>query len=145
MWLQAALVVVLFCAFVASLIALRKHGPELWAGSVEKARGETGRALPVSQKEIVSPAVSASEREVSPVSEFISPAENNAETAVSDVLARLIIAGELDLTTAVKVGCGKKSGEGYQKWSRLIRAAMERQQEKTPIAQRPTDAKFAAR
>lgn len=52
-----------------------------------------------------------------------------AETAVADALARLIIAEELDKTTAVKIGAGKKSGEGYQKWSRLVQAAIERQKE----------------
>ena len=50
-----------------------------------------------------------------------------AETEVARALARLIIADELDLTKAVKIGAGKKSGEGYQKWSRLVRAAIEEQ------------------
>ena len=48
-----------------------------------------------------------------------------AETSVAEALARLILAGELDLTKAVKIGTGKKSGEGYQKWSKLVKAAME--------------------
>lgn len=145
MWLTAALVVVFFLAVVASIIALNKSAPVVrqgWRSSVERA--ETRRALSVSPTEKVSPPISASEREVSAVSEFISPPENSAETAVADALARLILADELDVTTAVKIGCGKKSGEGYQKWSRLIRAAMERQKEQaTPIAGRPTPAEFA--
>lgn len=65
-----------------------------------------------------------------------------AENYAADVIARLILADELDLTKAVKIGFGKKSGEGYQKYSRLTRAAMERQQPTTPIAGRPTTAEF---
>jgi hypothetical protein len=66
-----------------------------------------------------------------------------AETAVAEALARLVIAEEVDLSKAVKIGAGKKSGEGYQKWSKLVKEAMDRQREvPTPIALRPTGAKF---
>lgn len=141
MILTAALVVIFFLAVVASLAVLARHGPALWSESVEKVKHERG--IVVSPTERVSSSVSAYEREVSPVSEFISSAENDAETAVSDALARLIIADELDLTTAVKIGCGKKSGEGYQKWSRLVKAGIERQkQQVNPISGRPTPATF---
>jgi hypothetical protein len=66
-----------------------------------------------------------------------------AETSVAQALARLVIAEELDLTKAVKIGAGKKSGEGYQKWSKLVKAAIEEQRETiTPIAGRATPARF---
>jgi hypothetical protein len=66
-----------------------------------------------------------------------------AETAVARALARLIVAEEVDLTKAIKIGVDKRSGEGYQKWSRLVKAAIEEQKETvTPIAGRPTPAKF---
>ena len=52
-----------------------------------------------------------------------------AETAVAEALARLVIAEEVDLTKAVKIGAGKKSGEGYQKWSRLVKVAIDRLKE----------------
>lgn len=68
-----------------------------------------------------------------------------AETEVARALARLIVAEELDLTKAVKIGAGKKSGEGYQKWSRLVKAAIEEQKlSSTPIAGRTTAAQFAS-
>lgn len=51
------------------------------------------------------------------------------ETAVAEALARLIIAEKIGLTDAVKIGTGKKSGEGYQKWSGLVKAAIDRQQQ----------------
>lgn len=146
MWLTAALVVVFFLAVAASLAALARSAPAIqegWQRSVDKAK--QGRGIAVSPTENVSPLVSAYESEVSAVSEFISPLENSIETAVAGALARLILADELDLTTAVKIGCGKKSGEGYQKWSRLVKAAMEEQRENTtPIAGRATPAKFAS-
>lgn len=67
-----------------------------------------------------------------------------AETAVAHALARLVTAEEVDLTKAVKIGAGKKSGEGYQKWSGLVKAAIEEQRETTitPIAGRTTTSKF---
>lgn len=52
-----------------------------------------------------------------------------AELAVAEALARLILAGELDKTKAIKIGAGKKSGEGYQKWARLVGAAIDRQKQ----------------
>lgn len=69
-----------------------------------------------------------------------------AEAAVAHALARLVIAEEVDLTKVVKIGAGKKSGEGYQKWSGLVKAAIEEQRETatTPIAGRSTSAKFAS-
>lgn len=51
------------------------------------------------------------------------------QTAAAEALARLIIAGELDLTKAVKIGMGKKSGAGYQKASQQVKAAIERQKQ----------------
>jgi len=47
------------------------------------------------------------------------------DQAVAASLARLIHAGKLQLTDAVRIGCGAKSGERYQRWSRLIKAALE--------------------
>jgi hypothetical protein len=69
-----------------------------------------------------------------------------AETQVAHALARLVVAEVIDLTKVVKIGAGKKSGEGYQKWSGLVKAAIEEQKETTttPIANRPTSAKFAS-
>jgi hypothetical protein len=67
-----------------------------------------------------------------------------AETEVAHALALLIIAGELDLTKAVKIGCNAKSGAKYQKHSGLVKTAIEQQKEQsTPIAGRSTGAKFA--
>jgi group I intron endonuclease len=70
----------------------------------------------------------------------------DAETQVAHALARLVVAEEIDLTKVVKIGAGKKSGEGYQKWSGLVKAAIEEQKETTttPIANRTTSAKFAS-
>jgi len=47
-------------------------------------------------------------------------------------LARLIVAGKLGLTDAVKIGADAKSGEKYQKRSREIKAAVDQLQEKYP-------------
>jgi hypothetical protein len=52
-----------------------------------------------------------------------------AETEVARALARLILAGELDLTKAVKIGTGAKSGAKYQKHSALIKEAIEQLRE----------------
>lgn len=92
----------------------------------------------------ISTAETNSETEETPTPSAETEAEKIAfaENYAADVVARLILADELDLTKAVKIGFGKKSGEGYQKYSRLTRAAMERQQPTTPIAGRPTKAEF---
>src|SRR6266540_2569281 len=45
-------------------------------------------------------------------------------------LARLVAAGKLGLTDAVKIGAGAKSGEKYQKRSREIKAAVAQLQQK---------------
>lgn len=47
-------------------------------------------------------------------------------------LARLVAAGKLGLTDAVKIGAGAVSGEKYQKRSREIKAEVERIQHKYP-------------
>lgn len=69
-----------------------------------------------------------------------------AETEIARALARLILAEKIGLTEAVKIGMGKKSGEAYSRASARIKAAIEEQkQTETPIARRPTDARFADR
>jgi hypothetical protein len=52
-----------------------------------------------------------------------------AETYAADVVARLILAGEIDLTKTVKIGFEAKSGAKYQKYSGLVKAAQERQRQ----------------
>lgn len=73
----------------------------------------------------------------------VSRVERNAETAetphdirakqgetqnfaVYESLARLILAGKLNLTDAVKIGCNAKSGERYQQQSKLVKEALNR-------------------
>jgi len=52
--------------------------------------------------------------------------------AESEILAKLVIAGAIGLTEAVQIGAGAKSGKKYQKHSRLVKAAIERQQNHYP-------------
>lgn len=62
-------------------------------------------------------------------------AENSGETftfAETQALARLVAAGKLGLTDAVKIGADAKSGEKYQKRSQEIKAAVAQLQEKYP-------------
>jgi len=62
-------------------------------------------------------------------------AENTPESidlAKSELLARLVLSGEVGLTKAIQIGAGAISGKKYQKWSRLVRVAMERQQNHYP-------------
>jgi hypothetical protein len=62
-------------------------------------------------------------------------AENSAETFTfgeTQALARLVAAGKLGLTDAVKIGADAKSGEKYQKRSQEIKAAVARLQQKYP-------------
>jgi hypothetical protein len=62
-------------------------------------------------------------------------AENAAESidlAKSELLARLVLAGEVGKTKAVQIGAGAMSGKKYQKWSRLVEVAMDRQRNHYP-------------
>jgi hypothetical protein len=99
------------------------------------SRSEGVRSYPISPSDRHFTAVSSAEinnetgETPRPVEETEREKISFAETAVAEALARLIIAEELDLTKAVKIGAGKKSGEGYQKWSKLIKVAMERLRE----------------
>jgi hypothetical protein len=78
-----------------------------------------------------------------PVEETESQKIHFAETEVARALARLILAEKVGLTDAVKVGCGKKSGEAYQRASAQVKAAIEEQKQAvTPIAERSTPAQF---
>lgn len=52
-----------------------------------------------------------------------------AETETARALARLILSDELDLTKAVKVGFSAKSGAKYQKYSSLVKEAIEEQRQ----------------
>lgn len=62
--------------------------------------------------------------------EILRPVEEFAEEYIclgeTQALARLVVAGEIKLTVAVKVGAGAKSGAKYQKRSRQIQAAVEK-------------------
>lgn len=124
------------------------HGPTRWARWKKKiiARYFTSSSVststnsPILPKETVSSTVSASESGVSAVSDLRFAAEIDAK--VADALARLIEAGELDKTPAIKIGLGGKSGDAYQKKKALLDAALERAQPRTPIADRPTKASF---
>jgi hypothetical protein len=62
-------------------------------------------------------------------------AENSTETFTlgeTQALARLVAAGKIGLTDAVKIGADAKSGEKYQKRSREIKAAVEKMQDNFP-------------
>ena len=62
-------------------------------------------------------------------------AENAAESvdlAKAELLARLVLSGEVGLTKAIQIGAGAQSGKKYQRWTRLVRQAMERQQNHYP-------------
>jgi cell division protein FtsB len=68
----------------------------------------------------------------------------NAETVAEtftlgeiEALARLVAAGKLGLTEAVKIGADAKSGERYQQRSRAIKARVEDLRDKYP--QRTSD------
>lgn len=50
----------------------------------------------------------------------------------ADLLARLVLAGAVGLTESIQIGASAKSGKKYQRWSRLVRLAMERQQNHYP-------------
>jgi hypothetical protein len=52
--------------------------------------------------------------------------------AESEILAKLVIAGAIGLTEAVQIGAGAKSGKKYQKHSRLVKEAIERQRNHYP-------------
>lgn len=148
--------VALAVVFVFSLLGLYfylsqpeyDHGPTRWARwkAAIAARYITSSDVsaadnsPIPPKESVSAAVSASESGVSAVSDLRFAAEIDAK--VADALARLIEAGELDKTPAIKIGLGGKSGDAYQKKKALLDAALERAQPRTPIADRPTKASF---
>ena len=99
------------------------------------SRSEGVRSYPLSPNDRRFTAVSSAEINNETDETAPSPAEierekiSFAENFAAEHLARLILAGELDLTKAVKIGAGKKSGEGYQKWSKLVKAAMERLKE----------------
>lgn len=93
------------------------------------------RSYPLSSNDRRFSAVSSAERNSETDETVPSPAEierekiSFAENFAADHLARLVLAEEVDLSKAIKIGAGKKSGEGYQKWSKLVKAAMERQKE----------------
>lgn len=99
------------------------------------SRSEGVRSYPLSPSDRRFNAVSSAEINNETDETAPAPAEierekiSFAETAVAEALARLVISGELDLTKAVKIGAGKKSGEGYQKWSKLVKVAIERLKE----------------
>jgi hypothetical protein len=62
-------------------------------------------------------------------------AETDTESftfGATTALARLVAAGKVGLTDAVKIGADAKSGEKYQKRSREIKAAVDRLQTKYP-------------
>lgn len=62
-------------------------------------------------------------------------AENQAERitlAESELLARLVLSGAIGLTEAVQIGAGAKSGKKYQRHSRLVKQAIERQRNHYP-------------
>lgn len=54
--------------------------------------------------------------------------------AQSEVLARLVISGEIGLTKAIQIGAGAKSGKKYQRLSRLVQAEIERQRNHYPAS-----------
>lgn len=45
----------------------------------------------------------------------------------ADLLARLVLAGAVGKTRAIQIGAGAQSGKKYQRWSRLVSLAIERQ------------------
>lgn len=52
----------------------------------------------------------------------------------SELLARLVLAGEVGLTKAIQIGAGAQSGKKYQRWTKLVKLAMERQQNHYPAS-----------
>jgi hypothetical protein len=81
------------------------------------------------EKEIISPAVSAPQSEISAFSDghFVGEIEDEINRRMADALARLVISGELQKTSAIKIGLGGKSGESYQAKKRLLDEALLRQ------------------
>lgn len=102
--------------------------------SVKRGYGQVrSRDLPFNsgatvQKAPVSPHFVTSEIAETPDSDAETEAEkiSFAETQTAEALARLIIDNKLNLTDAVKIGFGAKSGERYQKYSRLVKEARDR-------------------
>lgn len=64
-----------------------------------------------------------------PVAEI---APENIVLVQSEILARLVISGEVGLTKAIQIGAGAKSGAKYQRYTRLVKAEIERQQNHYP-------------
>jgi hypothetical protein len=120
---------------LAALIVVPYKLAKAWLWPHIMSRSGGVRSYPLSSSDRRFTAVSSAERNNETGETAPSPAEierekiSFAENAVAEALARLVISEELDLTKAVKIGAGKKSGEGYQKWSRLVKAAIERLKE----------------
>jgi hypothetical protein len=68
--------------------------------------------------------------------EIVRPvAENEDERIVlaqTEILARLVISGEVGKTKAIQIGAGVKSGKKYQRVSRLVEVEIERQRNHYP-------------
>ena len=115
-----------------------KNGPTLWARwmaryVMSRSEAAAGHDALVSNDEKT--AVSGGETN----SETAETPQRVAETAAesfslgeTQALARLVAAGKLGLTDAVKIGADAKSGEKYQKRSREIKAEVDRIQDKYP-------------
>lgn len=120
---------------LAALIVVPYKLVKAWVWPSIMSRSEGVRSYPLSPSDRRFTAFSSAEINNETAETARAPAEierekiSFAETAVAEALARLVIAEELDLSKAVKIGAGKKSGEGYQKWSKLVKAAMERLKE----------------
>lgn len=120
---------------LAALIVVPYKIAKAWLWPLIMSRSGGVRSYPLSPGDRRFTAVSSAERNNETDETAPSPAEIErekiyfAENAVAEALARLVISEELDLTKAIKIGAGKKSGEGYQKWSKLVKAAIERLKE----------------
>jgi hypothetical protein len=129
--------IALIAVLVVPAAIIRAWFPVIRAHIADMLMSRSGgvRSYPLSPSDRRFTAVSSAERNSETGETAPAPAEierekiHFAENAVAEALARLVISEELDLTKAVKIGAGKKSGEGYQKWSRLVKAAIERLKE----------------
>src|SRR6266545_2602660 len=133
--LQTLAYSLLGAAIIAAAAIVSPYVPRWWAWAI-------GRYLTSSTAG--APGGDDTENDDNPA---LSLAETNSETAetpqrVAEIraesftlgetaaLARLVAAGKLGLTDAVKIGAEAKSGEKYQRRSREIKAAVEQLQQK---------------
>lgn len=89
---------------------------------VRPLRQETDRRFTAVSREEINDETEDDERSVAEIEE---EKITFAETYAAGVVARLILAEKIGLTDVVKIGYDAKSGAKYQKYSKLVKEAIE--------------------